>query len=218
MKILILIYLIRNILNIEITKEYIDSFIFYANEICSYNGIPTIISDSVSCTCFKGYTNSKKKLYIYGIEIQCSYKRKKRFMSFFLAVFLPIGLDYLYLERYFFFIFILLMVCLIFGNQFICFLLSHKFKAENNNIENNTNNYRENNEILNNYNNYNKDESEIDIDVFRIYKTINFILSIIFIIFWIVDSILQATGKISDGNGIKTDNDMNKLFNIQTYN
>jgi len=204
MKIIILIYLIQNILNQKITKEYIDSFNFYSNEICSYNGNPTITSDSVICSCFKGYTNSKKKSYIYGIEIQCNYKRKKRFMSFFFAVFLPIGLDYLYLERYFLFIVILLFVTFIFGNQIICFLLSNK--------------YVENNEIFNDYNNYNKEESEIDIDFFRIYKTINFILSILFIIFWIVDSILQATGKINDGNGIKTDNDMNKLFNIQTYN
>ena len=95
-------------------------------------------------------------------------------MSIFFAVFLPIGLDYFYLERYFYFIFILLMVIFIFGNQLICFILSHKFKAENNKIENNTNNYGENNKILN-YNNY---ESDIDIDVFRIYKTINFILSL----------------------------------------
>jgi len=217
MKIFILFFFIRNILNLDITKEYIDSFTFYANEICSYNGIPTITSNSVTCSCFKGYTNSKKKLYINGIEIQCSYKKKKRFMSFFFAVFLPIGLDYFYLERYIYFIFILLMVIFIFGNQLICFLLSHKFKAENNNIENNTNNYGENNKILN-YNNYNKDESDIDIDVFRIYKTINFILSLLFTAFWVIDAILQATGKIKDGNGIKTDDDMSKLFNVRTYN
>ena len=101
-----------------------------------------------------------------------------------------------------------------YGNQLICFLLLHKFKAENNNIENNTNNYGENNKILN-YNNY---ESDIDIEVFRIYKTINFILSILFFAFWLVDVILQATGKINDGNGIKTENEMSKLFNVLTFN
>ena len=36
-----------------------------------------------------------------------------------------------------------------------------------------------------NYNNY-----ESDIDVFRIYKIINFILSLLFFAFWIVDVIL----------------------------
>ncbi len=62
MKRFILFFFIRNISNIEITKEYIDSFNFYANEICSYNGIPNITSNSVTCSCFKGYTNSKKKI------------------------------------------------------------------------------------------------------------------------------------------------------------
>ena len=64
-----------------------------------------------------------------------------------------------------------------------------------------------------NYNNY-----ESDIDVFRIYKIINFILSLLFFAFWIVDVILQATGKINDGNVIRTDNYMSKLFNVLTFN
>ena len=63
MKIFILLYFIRKILNLEISKEIIDSFYFYANEIYSYNGIPTITSNSVTCSCFKGYINSKKIIY-----------------------------------------------------------------------------------------------------------------------------------------------------------
>ena len=215
-KIIIFIYFIRYIFNFVIEKELIDSFNFYANEICSYNGKPNIIGNTVNCSCFEGYTNSKGKTYIKGIEIQCSYKKKKRFTCFFFAAFLPIGLDYFYLERYFIFIVILFVITFVFANQLLYFLLSYKFKIEiNNNLQKNNNYYLENEK--NNYNNNIKDEFEKDRDVYRIYKTINFVLGVLFIVFWIVDIILQATGSIYDGNGIKTKNDMNLLFNVGEY-
>ena len=147
------------------------------------------------------------------LKFNVTIKRKKDLWIFFCSI-LTNRIGLFSFRKIIYFIFTSLMIIFIFGNQLICFLLLHKFKAENNNIENNTNNYGENNKILN-YNNY---ESDIDIEVFRIYKTINFILSILFFAFWIVDVILQATGKINDGNVIRTDNYMSKLFNVLTFN
>ena len=45
-----------------------------------------------------------------------------------------------------------------------------------------------------------------------IHGIINRIFSILFIIYWIVDIVLQARGLIKDRYGVETENDMNSLF------
>jgi hypothetical protein len=57
-----------------------------------------------------------------------------------------------------------------------------------------------------------KDEKDKNIRCLKLYNIINKISLLVFLIYWIVDIILQAKGIIKDSNGVETDNDMNTLF------
>ena len=200
---------------------------FYANEICSYHGIPTIENSIVNCECQPFYTQLENKNGIIknNVEkpIKCNYLKKHRFIVVFLSIFLPFGLDFYYLERYNIFIIVFLFVIFVIINRLICFFISNKFKGENIQ-ESQQKEKKDNNEIKEEEKedtsedflefegieeiNENKDDNRCH----KLYKTINFILTIIAVISWILDIIFHSLGKIPDSNGIKTINDLYYLF------
>ena len=86
-------------------KELLNDINLYLNELCSYNGIPKINSTTkeIICECKERYANEPRKdkiKYINGHMIQCSYERKSRFFTVFLALCIPVGFDFLYLKQY----------------------------------------------------------------------------------------------------------------------
>jgi len=89
----------------------------YQEEICSYNGVVNVTlstATNIICNCKPGFDNEKIKANIQtinGNEVQCSYIRKKRFITLFLAVFVPIGIDHFYLENYHAALIILISCC-----------------------------------------------------------------------------------------------------------
>ena len=192
----------------------------YKNEICSYNGQPIIIGfEKVKCECYDSYVNEpnkKKYKYIGRQLVQCSYQKKRRFKTFFLAGILPMGLDFLYLGYTLYFVIIFIAFVAVIVNHCVHFYLSYqsdekkeesKYKDNENNSDNNSRNfnmwYKSKNKM---------DEKDKNIRCLKIYNIINKISLIVFLIYWIVDIILQAKGIIKDSNGVETNNDMNTLF------
>ena len=194
----------------------------YKNEICSYNGRPIIIGFDkvkVKCECYESYVNEPNKKnykYIGDQLVQCSYQKKRRFKTFFLAGILPMGLDFLYLGYTLYFVIIFIAFVAVIVNNFVHFYLSYqldekreenKYKDNGKSSENNPRNfnmwYRSKNKM---------DEKDKNIRCLKIYNIINKISLIVFLIYWIVDIILQAKGIIKDSNGVETNNDMNTLF------
>lgn len=107
---LIYIYLFPFYVNFSI--EDLKKASMFEDEICSYNGETRVSNDTVvECICNKEYTNENnpaKKRIINNNYVQCSYPKKRRFIAFFLAIFIPIGLDHLYLNNYWIFALIFL--------------------------------------------------------------------------------------------------------------
>ena len=204
---------------IVINRSYVENPLLYKNEICSYNGEPKVNSDeSVECTCYSSFVDEPRenhKKYIGNQLVHCSYQRKKRFTTFFYAFILPIGLDFLYLEQYFYFVIIFVSFLIIVISQFVYFFLSYKLKEM---YEEGKYKY---NEKIDNFNRNNsmayksrkkKDKKEQLKKCLEVYKIINRILLIILIIYWIMDIITQSLGLIKDRNKVETENDMNSLF------
>ena len=200
-----------------IDKNYIENPLLYQNEICSYNGIPKVVSnDTVECTCYSSFTDEPRedyKKYIGNQMVHCSYKRKKRFTTFFLAGILPMGLDYFYLEHYVYFLIVFTLFLLMIISQVVCFVLSHKVKKM---YEKSKYNYNDKNgsfcRNIGFKSNKKMGKKEKLKKCLDIYEVTNKILRILFIIYWIVDIILQARGIIKDINGVETENDMDSLL------
>ena len=192
----------------------------YKNEICSYNGRPIIIGfDKVKCECYESYVNEPNKKnykYIGDQLVQCSYQKKRRFKTFFLAGILPMGLDFLYLGYTLYFVIIFIAFVAVIVNNFVHFYLSYQLdeKREENKYKDNEKSGESNPRNFNMwYRSKNKmDEKDKNIRCLKIYNIINKISLIVFLIYWIVDIILQAKGIIKDSNGVETNNDMNTLF------
>ena len=192
----------------------------YKNEICSYNGRPIIIGfNKVKCECYESYVNEPNKKnykYIGGQLVQCSYQKKRRFKTFFLAGILPMGLDFLYLGYTLYFVIIFIAFVAVIVNNFVHFYLSYQLdeKREENKYKDNEKSSESNPRNFNMwYRSKNKmDEKDKNIRCLKIYNIINKISLIVFLIYWIVDIILQAKGIIKDSNGVETNNDMNTLF------
>ena len=204
---------------IVINRSYVENPLLYKNEICSYNGEPKVNSDeSVECTCYSSFVDEPRenhKKYIGNHLIHCSYQRKKRFTTFFYASLLPIGLDFLYLEQYFYFAIIFVSFLIIIINQIVYFFLSYKLKEMYDEAK-----YKYN-EKIDSFNRNNsmaykskkkRDKKEQLKKCLEVYKIINRILLIILIIYWIMDIITQSLGLIKDRNKVETENDMNILF------
>ena len=204
---------------IVIDREYIESPLLYKNEICSYNGNPTVINkNKIECSCYSSYVDEPResfKKYVGNHEVHCSYKKKKRFTTFFLAGLIPIGLDYFYLEHYLYFAIICVSFLLLLLSYIICFIISYKLKEMNeesnikyndksDNASRNTFGFSSNKKGGNK-----KEQMKKCLDVHRM---INKILTVIFVCYWVVDIVLQARGDVLDKNGVETENDMNSLF------
>jgi hypothetical protein len=96
----------------------------FKDEICSYNGNPGVGDKQISgfndiiCSCQQEFANDPDlDKTINGVNVQCSYERKRRFITLFLSIFLPFGFDYLYLGHYGIFL-LIISFCFItlFGN------------------------------------------------------------------------------------------------------
>lgn len=168
----------------------------YKNEICSFKGIPVIQKDnSIKCECFDGYeTFNPKGLSIKNINIQCNYAKKKRFIALFFSIFIPLGIDYLYLEQYFLFITTLLLIIIIIGGNCFLILQSELHKSQNDASSQKP--------LLPLSTNHKK------------LKLIFLCLCCLLLIAYFINIYLIISGKIKDGNGIDTMNDISFLFNI----
>ena len=105
-----MIYILYFLLINKIISNNIDISLF-KNQICSYNGKPKLISENTIkyiCECDNEFDTDDKVRKIYGHKVYCSYKKKSKLKTLFLAVFFPFGIDYFYLGYILFPIIILL--------------------------------------------------------------------------------------------------------------
>jgi hypothetical protein len=113
------IHLINAVLifiNIYLTSQFQPADLnkpeMFKDEICSYNGNPEIINGNVNCTCQpEFFTQKPATRHINGNDVQCNYEKKRRFIALFFSIFLPFGIDYLYLQNYGIFVLILFSCC-----------------------------------------------------------------------------------------------------------
>ena len=192
--------------------------LFPINEICSYNGNPKVKSnETIECSCYSSFVDEPRenyKKYVGSQMVHCSYKRKKRFTTFFLAGLLPMGFDYYYLEHYIYFIIVFTGFILLILSHIVCFIISYKQKemdeeSNNNSSDKSDISFKNFKMSKSNKNGVSKEQFKKCVDIHRI---INRIFSIAFIIYWIVDIVLQARGLIKDRYGVETEDDMNSLF------
>ena len=199
---------------IIIDRAYIENPALYKNEICSYNGNPKVkTNQTIECSCYSSFVDEPRedyKKYVGNQMVHCSYKRKKRFTTFFLAGLVPMGFDYFYLEHYIYFLIVFISFVLMVISYIVNFFMSYKLKEM---YEGKYNDKSDNNSINNRgYKSNKKDEKEKLKKCVDIHGIINRVFSILFIIYWIVDIVLQARGIIKDKNGVETENDMDSLF------
>lgn len=117
----ILVFLILLIIEVlydsinAIDINYLKKPSLFVDEICSYNGVMNASLSNetyIKCDCNPEYATVKsEKGLINGVPIQCSYFRKRKFITVFFSIFLPFGVEYLYLEHYYFFAIIFIMCC-----------------------------------------------------------------------------------------------------------
>ena len=191
----------------------------YKNEICSYNGYPVIGMNNIKCDCYPSYVNEpreKKIKYIGNQMVQCSYQKKKRFKTFFLAGILPMGFDFYYLGYTFYFSLIFIFFILVIASNCFHFYLSYKFDEKSDENKNKTDEDKNdsNQKDINLWYKANKkmDEKDKAKKCLKIYGYVNFACLVILGVYWIVDIVLQYKGIIKDSNGIETDNDISVLF------
>ncbi len=197
-------------------NEFLEDTTTYINEICSHNGIPKFDEKTkkIICTCDDKYANEpreKYKKYINGQLIQCSYRKKRRFLTFFLAGISPFGLDYFYLGHYPFFFLILFINILSIVFNIISFVLNYKLTKKNEEIKRQNKLQKANKKF--NFQNIKK----INKSSLYIFTKITQILTFFNIFFWIYNFILAGHGKIKDINDIPTENDMLYLFQNPEY-
>ena len=222
-RIIILIIIINKYINCIFSEE--EGLKLYANEICSYHGTPIINGNNVTCICeyFYSKIDDLNQTQILNNIIQCYYHKKHKFIVLFFSIFLPFGLDYLYLERYLEFTLILLSYIFVIINQLICFFISNKFKGENiqeiqpkEKIDNKKIIEEEKEETNDDFFEFDEmedfNENTDNNNCHQLYKSINFILSLFLFFFWIINIIFQALGKIKDGNGVDTADDLYYLL------
>ena len=206
----------------------LDDIKYHQYEICSYNGEPTIESDSsVTCKCSTGYaTDESTTKTISGQKVLCSYHKKKRYVAFFLALFVPFGFDYLYLGRYWIFIIVLIPIVVILTNAAICFIYINNFKSEptilsaSGNGSNMKHNVRSDSQKgsdkMQSTNHVSlKEESDNDCKCCQFYQMITFALIGAFILYWIMNSIFMGMGKVRDSKDIQTEDDLSYVFGVK---
>jgi len=123
----ILLILLASITQVQSTKtntyeELLANPNYFQDEICSFNGVrsPASTPSYIKCDCNINYTNDpNQKLRINGIPIQCSYAKKRKFIALFLAIYVPFGIDQIYIGNYIAFGCIFLFgLCTIIGNMY----------------------------------------------------------------------------------------------------
>lgn len=173
---------------------------FFSKKICSYQGMPIVNykDQTIKCICREGYKSlidSNKKLL--GIPIQCSYPLKKRSITFFLALLLPLGLDFFYLGHTITGTCILICGILLIGGIFFIIIYTSQFKTsfmERNNKNDN--------------NMFQDEKLEKKNQLVNKMKSVNWILFTVLIIYWVTDIIGELCGLIKDVNNFNTINDM----------
>jgi len=214
MKYLIYIILLLNFKKIKSfsINSILDDAYNYRNELCSFNGIPTYnpSTNEVICNCYEKYANEPRKnklKYINGHLIQCSYERKSRVFVIFLALCLPFGFDFLYLERYTIFsIFFIVLVIMLMSN-IVIFILNYNINRK----KTDTKMQRRFNKM------FNRDRKEIIHEDNKCIKCLGLVaklLAINHLIYMIVDISLHLLGKIPDANKVQTENDFKYLFSF----
>ena len=202
---------------IIIDRAYVENPALYKNEICSYNGNPKVKSnETIECSCYSSFVDEPRddyKKYVGNQMVHCSYKRKKRFTTFFLAGLIPMGLDYFYLEHYIYFLIVFTAFILMVISYIVNFLMSYKLREM---YEESKYKYNDKSDSNRRYNRGAKSNKKDDKEQLKkcldIHGIINRIFSVLFIIYWIVDIVLQARGIVKDRYGVETEDDMDSLF------
>lgn len=165
---------------------------YFKDEICSFHGVPIENNNKINCICFEGYENIKnEKRKINDNIIQCNHEKKKRSITLFFSIFIPIGFDYLYLEKYYAFIIIfILSLFIIFG---VFYHLIH-FELEKNQDKDD------------------KFSLKKDFNYNKKYRNFFFILGAIYFFVYIINIFFIAFGFIKDGYNVETLNDFLYLF------
>ena len=177
--------------------ENITDIKYYMNQICSYNGIPTIINsnNTVICSCEDKYVNEPReseKKYVNNQFIQCTYRKKKRFTTFFLAAITPFGLDFLS--------FTIIVL------NFISIVLNYQLEKKNEEAKRKM-------KLKKNTNKFNiRNLAELNDRCVKNFNLASKILIFLMILFWYSNAIMQGIGYLKDINGVPTENDMGYLF------
>ena len=211
--ILFIIYLIYRIkiINSFSAKEVFDNHLLYLNEICSNNGEPQYDekTNSITCICEDKYATEpreKYRKYINGYLVQCSYERKSRSKALFFAAVFPLGLDYLYLEHYFYFVLIFSLCILVICFNIISLVLNYKVIKKNEEIKRQIKLKRNNNKFgISNI-------TEINEKSVKVFSVITKVLTIILIVYWIYNLFVQGFGFVMDKNYVELENDLWYLF------
>ena len=219
LQIIYYIYLITQKINSQkIDVNNLQMHLLFKNEVCSYNGYPVIENGVIKCLCHKGY-KTRKNFYLTiankSTDIQCSYKQKKRFTTFFLAVITPFGFDYFYLGKYYIFIIIIIIIAIYIFLEIFFIILKSKLKGDNEFQE-----YRNGNIHELKYNKktiiFYEDEINRRKFIYKVLKKIKIVLQSLIGIFWVINIFLQGFGVIKDGNGFETEDDMLLLFEVKS--
>ena len=205
-----------SILEIELiksmsTNEFLQDKSLYYNEICSHNGYPKLEQDTnkIICICEEKYANEpreKYKKYINGQFIQCSYKKKRRFLTFFLAGICPLGLDYLYLGYYYYFLTLFIVTISIVVFNIISLVLNYKIDKKKEELKRQQKFKKGNKKfVISNI-------TEINDRCVNSFSKATKVLTFLLLLFWLYNFIMQGLGMTSDANNIPTENDMGYLF------
>ena len=191
----------------------------YKHEICSFSGVPEVIGNVVKCHCYEGFTNTSEPIdYFEEYPVQCWYKNKSRFITFWLSVCIPLGFDYLYLGHYSYFLIIIGVIIILFINYFVCFYLLKKIQKETDISEaksirgKDTLSYRGNGDEMDD----NARKIHLNllmkkkyVNKYKLCINIGFLLVLLF---WITDAVLMGLGVVKDDKGFETYNDFVLLF------
>ena len=183
-----MIYILYFLLINKIICNNIDISLF-KNQICSYNGKPQLILENeikYICECDNQFETDNKVRTIFGHKVYCSYKKKSKLKTLFLAIFFPFGINYFYLGYIVFPIIILLysIFVIICNCIFIYKIIDYDNKINENEIE-----------IKENY----------DMKKMCIFIKI---LDIISVLFYILNIILILSNVIIDSYGKELYNDI----------
>ena len=192
-------------------KEVFDNHLLYLNEICSNNGVPQYDEETknITCICEDKYANEpreKYRIYINGYFVQCSYERKSRSKALFFAAVFPLGLDYLYLDHYFYFFLVFILCIVVICCNIISLVLNYKVIKKNEEIKRQIKLKRNNNkfEISN--------IPEINEKSVKLFNVINKVLTIILVVYWFYNLFVQGFGFVLDKNYVELENDLGYLF------